>query len=110
MGDDPRTNVVNWFNRAHGVENLYVVDSSFFPSSGGVNPALTIAANALRVAQHIIKTQGDAPQEGKENRDFPSALGRPVADLPAPGETEPLMLGRGEGSGQLHPRTGGGLS
>ncbi|MBP9699117.1 MAG: hypothetical protein KBD85_03775 [Elusimicrobia bacterium] len=61
MGNDPQTSVVDRFNRAHGVENLYVVDSSFFPSSGGVNPALTIAANALRVAQHIIDTQADAP-------------------------------------------------
>lgn len=61
MGNDPRTSVVNRFNRAHGVENLYVVDSSFFPSSGGVNPALTIAANALRVAQHIVETREDAP-------------------------------------------------
>jgi len=40
-------------NRAHDVENLYVVDGSFFPTSGGVNPALTIIANALRVADHV---------------------------------------------------------
>ncbi|MBK8576148.1 MAG: GMC family oxidoreductase N-terminal domain-containing protein [Elusimicrobia bacterium] len=61
MGEDPGTSVVNRMNRAHGLENLYIVDSSFFPSSGGVNPALTIAANALRVAQYIIDTQADAP-------------------------------------------------
>lgn len=61
MGDDPRTSVVNRTNRTHEIENLYVVDGSFFPSSGGVNPALTIAANALRVAQHIVDTQADAP-------------------------------------------------
>jgi choline dehydrogenase-like flavoprotein len=41
-------------NRAHGLVNLYVVDSSFFPSSGGTNPSLTIAANALRVADHLL--------------------------------------------------------
>jgi choline dehydrogenase-like flavoprotein len=40
-------------NRVHGVDNLYVVDASFFPSCGGVNPSLTIAANALRVAEII---------------------------------------------------------
>jgi choline dehydrogenase-like flavoprotein len=40
-------------NRAHEVDNLYVVDSSFFPSSAGLNPSLTIAANALRVAAHV---------------------------------------------------------
>jgi choline dehydrogenase-like flavoprotein len=39
----------------HGIENLYVVDSSFFPSIGAVNPTLTIIANALRVADVIRK-------------------------------------------------------
>jgi choline dehydrogenase-like flavoprotein len=53
FGDDPATSVLDRDNRAHGVENLYVVDASFFPSSGGVNPSLTIAANALRVAEVI---------------------------------------------------------
>jgi choline dehydrogenase-like flavoprotein len=41
--------------RAHEVENLYVVDGSFFPSSAAVNPALTIMANALRVGDHVLK-------------------------------------------------------
>ena len=41
------------------------------------------------------------PQEGKENRDFPSPLGRPFAELTAPGAAEPLLRGQGEGSGQL---------
>jgi choline dehydrogenase-like flavoprotein len=50
MGKEPATSVVDAFNRAHGVDNLYIVDSSFFPTSGGTNPSLTIAANALRVA------------------------------------------------------------
>lgn len=53
FGDDPETSVLDPHNRAHEVENLYVVDSSFFPSSGGLNPSLTVAANALRVAAHI---------------------------------------------------------
>ena len=55
MGEDPDTSVVDANNKAHGLENLYVVDSSFFPSSGGTNPGLTIAANALRVAGHLLK-------------------------------------------------------
>ena len=55
MGNDPHTSVVDRHNRAHGISNLYIVDSSFFPSSGGVNPALTIAANALRVARHLTQ-------------------------------------------------------
>lgn len=53
FGDDARTSVLDAGNRAHGLSNLYVVDGSFFPSSGGTNPSLTIAANALRVAQAI---------------------------------------------------------
>lgn len=54
FGTDPRESVLDPFNRAHNVANLYVVDSSFFPSSGGTNPSLTIAANALRVADHML--------------------------------------------------------
>lgn len=50
FGDDPATSVLDANNRAHELENLYVADSSFFPSSGGTNPSLTIAANALRMA------------------------------------------------------------
>jgi choline dehydrogenase-like flavoprotein len=53
FGDDPRTSVLDRSCRAHGLENLYVVDSSFFPTSGGTNPSLTIAANALRVAEML---------------------------------------------------------
>lgn len=53
FGTDPRESVLDLFCRAHDVENLFVVDASFFPSSAAVNPALTIAAQALRVADHI---------------------------------------------------------
>lgn len=54
MGIDPLTSVVDPSNKVHGTENVYVVDSSFFPTSGGTNPALTIAANSLRVADLLI--------------------------------------------------------
>ena len=53
FGSDPRSSVLDAGNRAHGLSNLYVVDGSFFPSSGGTNPSLTIAANALRVARRL---------------------------------------------------------
>jgi choline dehydrogenase-like flavoprotein len=53
FGTDPATSVLDPHNRAHEVENLYVVDTSFFPSSSGMNPSLTVSANALRVAEHI---------------------------------------------------------
>ncbi|MEZ5290077.1 MAG: GMC family oxidoreductase [Vicinamibacterales bacterium] len=53
FGTDPRRSVLDPFCRAHDVENLFVVDASFFPSSAAVNPGLTIIAQALRVAEHI---------------------------------------------------------
>jgi len=53
-GKDPHTSVINVDCRFHSLFNLYVTDASFFPSSGGTNPGLTIAANGLRVAHKII--------------------------------------------------------
>jgi choline dehydrogenase-like flavoprotein len=53
FGTDPRSSVLNTNCRAHEVDNLYVVDTSFFPSIGAVNPALTAIANAIRVGEHI---------------------------------------------------------
>jgi choline dehydrogenase-like flavoprotein len=53
FGTDPRTSVLDAQNRAHELDNLYVVDASFFPTSTGLNPSLTVAANALRVAGHV---------------------------------------------------------
>ncbi len=56
MGQDPATSVVDPDCRSHDVENLWIVDASVFPSSAAVNPALTIAANALRVAAKGVLT------------------------------------------------------
>ncbi len=53
FGNNPRTSVLDRHNRAHDLDNLYVVDASFFPSSGGISPSLTIAANSLRVSEAI---------------------------------------------------------
>jgi choline dehydrogenase-like flavoprotein len=53
FGRDPTTSALDLNCKAHDLDNLYVVDGSFFPSSGAVNPALTIMANALRVADHL---------------------------------------------------------
>jgi choline dehydrogenase-like flavoprotein len=55
FGEDPKTSVLDLNCRAHEVDNLYVVDSSFFPSSSSVSPALTVIANALRVGDHLIQ-------------------------------------------------------
>ena len=57
FGRDPRHSVLDTYCRTHDVENLFVVDASFFPSSAAVNPGLTIAAQALRVADHIKATE-----------------------------------------------------
>jgi choline dehydrogenase-like flavoprotein len=54
FGNDPRASALDRNCKAHEVDNLHVVDGSFFPSSGAVNPALTIMANALRVGEHLI--------------------------------------------------------
>jgi choline dehydrogenase-like flavoprotein len=56
FGTDPARSVLDPFCRAHDVENLFVVDASFFPSSAAVNPGLTIIAQALRVADHIMES------------------------------------------------------
>src|ERR1700741_845004 len=53
FGHDPKTSALDPSCKAHDVDNLYVVDGSFFVSSAAVNPALTIMANALRVADHL---------------------------------------------------------
>ncbi len=57
-GTDPRSSVVDPLCRTHDVGNLYVVDASFFPSSGALNPGLTIAAQSLRVADRSDLTGG----------------------------------------------------
>jgi choline dehydrogenase-like flavoprotein len=58
FGTNPRTSALDMNCKAHEVENLYVVDGSFFVSSGAVNPALTIIANALRVGDHLLDRLG----------------------------------------------------
>jgi choline dehydrogenase-like flavoprotein len=58
FGNDPASSVLNRDNRSHDVGNLYVVDASFMPRSGAVNPSLTIAANALRCAAPITRSLG----------------------------------------------------
>jgi choline dehydrogenase-like flavoprotein len=55
MGTDPRASALDEYCRFRGVENLYVVDGSFMPTSAGLNPSLTIAANALRVGSYLVR-------------------------------------------------------
>jgi choline dehydrogenase-like flavoprotein len=58
FGRNPESSALDANCKAHEVDNLYVVDGSFFPSSGAVNPALTIMANALRVGDHLMERIG----------------------------------------------------
>jgi choline dehydrogenase-like flavoprotein len=53
FGTDPKTAVLDLDCKTHELDNLYVVDASFFPSIGAVNPTLTIIANALRIGDHL---------------------------------------------------------
>jgi choline dehydrogenase-like flavoprotein len=55
MGTDPATSVVDAWGRCHDVANLFVVDGSTWPTSSGMNPTATIAAMALRCADHIVR-------------------------------------------------------
>ena len=71
FGSNPRESVLDSYCRAHDVENLFVVDASFFPSSAAVNPALTIAAQALRVADHI--RTADLSAAARPGRHYDSA-------------------------------------
>ena len=58
FGDDPQTSVLDRDCKTHELDNLYVVDTSFFPGIGAVNPALTTMANALRVGDHLLRRMG----------------------------------------------------
>ncbi len=65
FGSDPASSVLNEQCRAHELDNLYVVDTSCFPSIGAVNPALTAMANALRVGDHLLERMGAAQPEAQ---------------------------------------------
>jgi choline dehydrogenase-like flavoprotein len=58
FGSDPGSSVLDTDCKAHELDNLYVVDTSFFPSIGAVNPALTAMANALRVGDNLLERMG----------------------------------------------------
>jgi choline dehydrogenase-like flavoprotein len=62
MGDDPKVSVVDRHCRLHDAKNVFVVDSSFFPTGFGLNPMVTVVANALRVGTHIA----DSLKKGQE--------------------------------------------
>ncbi len=63
FGTDPADSVLDTNCKAHELDNLYVVDTSFSPSIGAVNPGLTAMANALRVADHLLERTGAEKSE-----------------------------------------------
>ncbi len=73
FGGNPEESVLDINCKAHDLDNLYVVDTSFFPSSSAVNPALTAMANSLRVGDHLLDRLGasaDAAVNGKPAREL----------------------------------------
>lgn len=83
FGEDPKTSVLDLNCRAHDVDNLYVVDGSFFVSSGAVNPTLTIIANALRIGDHLLeRLEAKIPTRNLES---------PLQSSPALFESEPVF-------------------
>jgi choline dehydrogenase-like flavoprotein len=66
FGHDPSDSALDVNCKAHDLDNLYVVDTSFFPSSSAVNPALTAMANALRVGDHLLDRLGSRTFAGAQ--------------------------------------------
>jgi choline dehydrogenase-like flavoprotein len=85
FGADPSDSALDVNCKAHDLDNLYVVDTSFFPSSSAVNPALTAMANALRVGDHLLERL-DARVEGTERTN--GRLERPQTQTKHPHMTE----------------------
>jgi choline dehydrogenase-like flavoprotein len=81
FGNDPKTSALDPSCRTHDLDNLYVVDGSFFPASAAVNPALTIMANALRVGDHLLQRLGVSSTQtvAAQNSFTPPALAAPPA-------------------------------
>src|SRR2546425_2303324 len=78
FGEDPSTSVLDLNCHAHDVDNLYVVDGSFFVSSAAVNPTLTIVANALRVGDHLLGRLGTRSAQSASSPRTNGALKQPI--------------------------------
>ena len=92
FGTDPATSVLDVNCKAHELDNLYVVDTSFFPSIGAVNPALTAMANAIRVGDHLLGRLGLAAGEPARprrtrRRPSPDDAGPPGRPMTADGRS-----------------------
>jgi choline dehydrogenase-like flavoprotein len=74
FGEDPKTSVLDLNCRTHDVDNLYVVDGAFFPSSAALNPTLTIIANAIRVAEHLLQRLNTADSQQANGIGHPTSI------------------------------------
>jgi choline dehydrogenase-like flavoprotein len=74
FGDDPASSALDVNCKAHELDNLYVVDTSFFPSSSAVNPALTAMANSLRVGDHVLERLGASAAPEVDTRERKEVL------------------------------------
>ena len=88
FGTDPATSALDVNCKAHELDNLYVVDTSFFPSIGAVNPALTAIANAIRVGDHLLDRLGVAAADMHEPR------GRRFGRTPLTREVRTVLNGK----------------
>jgi choline dehydrogenase-like flavoprotein len=66
FGTDPASSALDPTCKAHELDNLYVADTSFFPSIGAVNPSLTAIANALRIGDHLLDRLGARTAASRE--------------------------------------------
>ena len=57
MGNDPKSSVLDLNCKAHDLDNLYIVDAACFVFASAVNPSLTIIANAIRIAEHLLEVR-----------------------------------------------------
>lgn len=79
-GDDARTSIVDANGRVHSLDNVYVADGSYMPYPGGLNPTLTIQANALRIARLVAQeaaSQASATLAQQPSLRSPTALNGP---------------------------------
>ena len=85
FGTDPADSVLDADCKAHEVDNLYVVDTSFFPSISAVNPALTAMANAIRVGDHLLErdSAGERRVDGHVRSKSTIAMSMTIARLDA---------------------------
>src|SRR5690349_6369100 len=87
FGEDRKTSVLDLNCRSHDVDTLYVVDGSFFVSSGAVNPTLTIIANALRVGDHLLDRLNVAADERMRTSEPCSSRGHEAHSSPSTPDT-----------------------